>query len=145
MSIRDEPYYQISTNELATWLEMQGIDRWWGVDGDPILAERVNLPAPADELASELRRLRKTLYLADGSVQRAGKGDWIDAATLSRLTADFGRGKSPPEQRPNWLADGELELRWADSNTDEAWILYEDEETSESYRHVSQTLQNNEG
>jgi hypothetical protein len=33
MSLRDEPHYRISSSELAAWLEAQGTDRWWSVDG----------------------------------------------------------------------------------------------------------------
>jgi hypothetical protein len=47
MSLRDEPHYTIASSELASWLEMQGTDRWWSVDGDPLLTGRLSLPCPA--------------------------------------------------------------------------------------------------
>src|SRR5438094_670211 len=52
MSLRDEPHNKIASSELAAWLEQQGTDRWWTVDGDPLLTGRLILahvnPLPAE-------------------------------------------------------------------------------------------------
>jgi hypothetical protein len=37
MSVRDEPHCKIASTELAAWLGQLGTDRWWTVDGDPLL------------------------------------------------------------------------------------------------------------
>lgn len=134
MGIRNKPHFRITTGELATWLENQGPDRWWTVDGDPFLAERVELPAPADELAAAFRQLNRTLLLADHSQERAAIGEQIDHTRLEQLTKDFGTGGAANVGQPSWQRDGELALCWEDDADDDGWLLYEDEETSEMYR-----------
>ena len=62
-SIVTGPHYEIHSTELAAWLEKQGKDRWWNVDGDPLLTGRLEFPCPADELAEELRRLNRPLLV----------------------------------------------------------------------------------
>ena len=59
MNLTALPHYQLPTDALATWIEEQGTATWWSVDGDPLLMERLDLPCPGDELASELRKIGK--------------------------------------------------------------------------------------
>ena len=63
MSIRDEPFYTLPAGELAAWIEQQGGDTWWNVDGDSILTGKLSLPSPGDELAEEIRRINRLLLL----------------------------------------------------------------------------------
>ena len=61
--IRAGPHYEVAAGELAAWLEQQGEDRWWTVDGDPLLTGRLAFPCPADELAPELRKIGRPLLV----------------------------------------------------------------------------------
>ncbi len=65
MGLRDEPHYQIEPSKLADWLESQGTDIWWSVDGDRFLTGRISFPCPADELASLLRQVNRPLLVRD--------------------------------------------------------------------------------
>ena|SRR5690242_12900105 len=101
MSLRDEPHYKIASSELAAWLEAQGTDRWWNVDGDPLLTGRLSFPCPADELAAELRRINRTLLLQDRRKPPSGRGEPIVAADLDALATRLGEnvqtnGAPPP-------------------------------------------------
>ena len=60
MGIPDEPYYTVPAGELAAWIEQQGDDTWWNVDGDSILTGILSFPSPGDELAAELRRINES-------------------------------------------------------------------------------------
>ena len=62
-SIQEGPHYEIQSSELAAWLEQQGVDLWWNVDGDPLLTGRLTFPCPADELSAELRKLNRALLV----------------------------------------------------------------------------------
>ena len=42
--ILNGPYYEVPSSELAAWLEQQGKDRWWNVDGDPLLTGEMPFP-----------------------------------------------------------------------------------------------------
>jgi hypothetical protein len=44
MAIPDEPYFRLPARELAAWIEQQGADTWWNVDGDSILTGRLSFP-----------------------------------------------------------------------------------------------------
>lgn len=55
---------EVETTVLADWLQAQGDDTWWNIDGDEELSEVLRLPCTADELASELRKVRrKTIWI----------------------------------------------------------------------------------
>lgn len=64
-----EPLHEVDTAALAAWLEAQGDETWWNIDGDLELTELLSLPSPATELAGILRKLpRKRLrVLGDAS------------------------------------------------------------------------------
>jgi hypothetical protein len=132
MSLRDEPHYRISSTELAAWLEAQGTDRWWNVDGDPLLTGRVSFPCPGDELAEELRRINRMLLVQDRRQPPSGRGEQIVARDLDGLVtrwADYLRtnGAASP-----WASDRLFFLCWEDRGDE--WTLEEDQQTTESSR-----------
>jgi hypothetical protein len=83
--IRDLPHYRLSSSELARWLDAQGGESWWSVDGDPLLMERLNFPCQGAELAKLLRRIDKPLLLLDARTQPAGHGEMIGAASIDDI------------------------------------------------------------
>src|SRR5436190_5148789 len=86
MSIPHEPHFEISSAELAVWVERQGLDRWWNVDGDPLLTGRVPFPCPGDELAEELRRINRDLLVRDRNNRPESRGQQIGSSALDALT-----------------------------------------------------------
>jgi hypothetical protein len=106
---------EISAKELAGWIDEQGGSTYWTVDGDPLLAGRLSLPCPGDELADELRKINTPLLV-------------FDPPGLSHPSA------APPKlddlvEREE-LGTRVLQFQWKGS--DPIWLLIEDEETSES-------------
>ena len=132
MSLRDEPHYRIASSELAAWLEAQGTDRWWTVDGDPLLTGRLSLPCPADELADELRRINRTLLVRDRRKPPAGRGEQIVARDLDGLAARLGENLQTNGTPPPWASDRLFFLCWEER--EDEWLLVEDEETTERSR-----------
>ncbi len=133
MSLRDEPHYQVASTELADWLERQGTDIWWSVDGDPTLIWRIHLPCPADMLAAELRRINRPLLVRDLNKTPTARGQEITAQELDQLVADRDDVPSAVSgRRPGTGNDCILYLAWPDR--DEEWMLVEDSETTELYR-----------
>jgi hypothetical protein len=132
MSLRDELHYTIASSELASWLEMQGTDRWWSVDGDPLLTGRLSLPCPADELAEELRRINRALLVQDRRKNPSGHGETITAQDLDMLATRLGDSLPTNGTEPAWANDRVFFLCWADRGDE--WMLVEDEETTESSR-----------
>lgn len=118
--IQDGPHVEVHASELAAWLETQGGDCWWTVDGDPLLMGRLSLPCPGDELAAELRKINKPLLLADKKQDGAASERTISASDLDALV-----------DRLEPISDRVLYLCWKGSADD--WMLLEDEETSDSY------------
>jgi len=124
--IRGGPHYELPSTELAEWLEEQGSDRWWNIDGDPLLTGRMTFPCPAALLARELRKINRPLIVqarkgdeeADG--RPIGKGD-LDRV-VTRLSESIHQIRPAP--LPAWAADRSLYLCWADSRFE--WILSED-------------------
>jgi hypothetical protein len=130
--IRATPHYEIPAAELATWLEQQGTDRWWNVDGDPLLTGRLHFPCPADELAAELRRIGRPLLVQAKPEDASAKGQVIDAGKLSEVVNRFtenGLGAGP---EPAWAQDRFLYLCWKASSQD--WLLAEDSETTQQMK-----------
>ncbi len=64
MSVKDQPHYKLAANVLADWLDAQP-EKWWSVDGDPLLMSIVDFPCPSDELAAAIRHEGKGLLLQD--------------------------------------------------------------------------------
>jgi hypothetical protein len=128
MNLRDQPHYSIASSELAAWLESQGTERWWNVDGDPLLTGRLSFPSPADELATELRRLDRMLLVQDPNKNPAAQGQPITARELDALVTRLGDNVETKGARPPWVNDRLFFLCWKDRG--EEWLLVEDEETS---------------
>jgi hypothetical protein len=131
MSLRDEPHYRIASSELAAWLVAQGTDRWWSVDGDPLLTGRLDLPCPADELADELLRINQMLLVQDRRQPPLGRGEQIMAGDLDGLASRLGQNLQT-NGPPPWAGNRLFWLCW-EGSADE-WMLIEDEETTESSR-----------
>jgi hypothetical protein len=127
MSVRDEPHYRIASSELADWLEAQGEDIWWTVDGEYLLGDRLPLPAPADELAPLLRKINRTLLVADQRDTPIGRGETITAQDLDGLVKRLGDNiilrKGP---RPLWMSNRTFALVW-EGLDDAWWMLKEDQ------------------
>lgn len=133
MSIRDDPHYEVSATELAAWVEQQGTDTWWNVDGDPILTGRLSFPCPGDELADELRRINRPLLVQDKRKSPGAAGQQVDRKALDTLADSLGNNlRISTGDQPDWTNDRFFYLCWKGS--DEEWLLVEDRETTESSR-----------
>jgi hypothetical protein len=130
--IRAGPHYEIPSPELAAWLEQQGKDRWWNVDGDPFLTGRLYFPCPADELAEELRKVNRPLLVQAKQADAGAKGQVIDAAMLKKAVGRFGDNMQVSGALPPWATDRFLYLSWKRSAYD--WLLAEDSVTTEQNR-----------
>jgi hypothetical protein len=130
MSLRDEPHYQVASSDLADWLERQGTDIWWSVDGDPSLIWRISLPCPADVL----RRINRPLLVRDLNNAPMARGQNITARELNQLVSYFGDdvpcAVSGP--RPGEEEDRVFYLAWPDRGDE--WMLIEDRRTTEEER-----------
>ncbi|HKI34999.1 MAG TPA: hypothetical protein VKA46_24295 [Gemmataceae bacterium] len=116
MSVRDLPHYSLSAATLADWVENQP-ERWWFVDGDPVLTGEVYFPCPSDELASLLRKVGGRLLLYDKTPGSHARGEEVGADRLDDLcdTTDNFQQKT-------------LVLCW--DNADIDWLLVEDKEAA---------------
>ena len=132
MGIREVPHYELPAAELAAWIEKQGPDHWWNVDGDSVLTGRIPFPSPGDELAEELRRLNKNLLIQDRQKSPDAKGQPIGCADLDVLADRLGNNIPFEGEKPTWVDDRFFLLCWKDSN--EEWLLVEDQETTEETR-----------
>jgi hypothetical protein len=129
--IRAGPHYEIPSSELAAWLEQQGEDRWWNVDGDPLLTGRMAFPCPADELAAELRKINRPLLIQAKKDDAGARGQVITKEKLHDLVDHFGENLPAfgAGQMPLWSGDRLLYLCWKGSPHE--WLLVEDSETTE--------------
>ncbi|MCG3147736.1 MAG: hypothetical protein PCFJNLEI_01177 [Verrucomicrobiae bacterium] len=121
MSIQNRAHYKLATAELAKWLETQGDDCWWSVDGDPLLTGLVSFPSPSSELAEALRQINIPLLLQDKNDAAQATGQQITASDLNRLaeTDDVGNRS--------------FLLGWENSPADDlGWLLVEDRESARS-------------
>lgn len=78
------PYYTISAEELASWLDGQP-DSWWIVDGDPVLTSHVDFPCPSEELSAELRRVSKPLRMYDPREKSKAQGEAVRVDQLDDM------------------------------------------------------------
>lgn len=113
--VSERPHCRIEAHNLAAWLEDQGEEPWWTVDGDPILMSRLEFPAPPDELATVLRKIGKPVLVADPS--GGASGEELVPKEIPRVV------------QSDELGNRLLLLAWEDGTTD--WQLIEDEPTSE--------------
>ncbi|HEY7427517.1 MAG TPA: hypothetical protein VH682_25005 [Gemmataceae bacterium] len=133
-SIPVGPHYEIASAELAAWLEEQGGDRWWNVDGDPLLTGRRTFPCPASDLAAELHQIGRPLLIQAKKEDQDAKGQPIRKDKLDGLVGHFSENLYVPggEEAPPWSGDRLLYLRWKGAADD--WLLEEDSETTEEMR-----------
>lgn len=110
--------FRISANQLAEWIGRKGPDQYWTVDGDRVLNEALVSPCSGDELEQEIRKVGKPLVIEPPMP--------IDPESIDRQSPTFLDDLCEREE----LGVPVLQLRWEDSET--LWLLYEDEETSES-------------
>jgi hypothetical protein len=112
MGTQDEPHFEIPASELAAWLERQGRDSWWSVDGDPLLMGRVRLPCAAEDLARAIREIGEPLLVLDK--YKLGDGRLIFRVNGDGLAAHFaerGLGKSLCES-DTWLDCSTIDERF---------------------------------
>jgi hypothetical protein len=113
MSMVENPHYTLPAETLAEWIENQP-EKWWSVDGDPLLTSVVDFPCPGDELSPVIRRVGKDLLLRDKNPASRAHGEVISGDKLDEL-ADT-RIRTPQKI---------LRLSWKDSDVD--WLLLEDD------------------
>jgi hypothetical protein len=126
--IRGGPHYEVPAGELAAWLEGQGRERWWNVDGDPLLTGRLTFPCPADRLAAELKKINRPLLVQAKKDDIGAKGQIINAAKIGEtvsLLAENVRSEGVP---PPWANDRFLYLCWKGSLHE--WLIEEDSEAA---------------
>ncbi len=131
MSIQSEPHFEVPSTELAAWVERQGKNIWWNVDGDSLLTERLAFPCPGDELSQILSRLNRQLLVQDPKKRKEAQGQVLTAAELDSLVDYLGNNiQYKGDSKPFWADDRVFYFCWKGSN--EEWLLTEDTETSRS-------------
>lgn len=112
------PHYRISAEEVARWLDQQGPNSWWTIDGDPYLMERIALPALSDQLAEAFRRAERWLIILDPQTRSNAKGETLNSGQLDAL-ADHNPGQ-----------DRVFYMCWEDDPWRIEWLLAEDKDLS---------------
>jgi hypothetical protein len=128
--IRAGPHYEVSALQLAAWLDDQGKECWWNVDGDPLLTGRMTFPCQAAALARELRMINRPLLIQAKQDDSGAKGQIIGKEKLTELVSHFYESVRVTEigEMPHWGNDRLLYLCWKGSFQD--WLLEEDSETT---------------
>lgn len=116
--------YSISANDLATWIEQLGVERWWTVDGDPLLTGRISFPCSGDELAEEIRAVNLPLVVFE-ETNEAKAACPVDATNLDQLARPaWGIGSFAEEFAAHRARARMLVLAWQRSAHLE-WLLVE--------------------
>jgi hypothetical protein len=138
-SIPVGPHYEIASTDLAAWLEEQGKDRWWNVDGDPLLTGRLTFPCPASDLAADLRKIGRPLLVQAKAEDKDAQGQPVGKDKLNELVGHFYENLHAPRggELPPWGRDRLLYLRWKGSPDE--WLLTEDSETTEQMQGEERT------
>src|SRR5262249_54836289 len=115
--IRGGPHYELPPAELAAWLEQQGPDLWWNVDGDPLLTGRLTFPCPARTLATQLRTISRPLLIQAKKDDTAAKGQPIGKDRIDTTVDRLGNNLHviSGEESPPWSANRILYLCWKGS------------------------------
>jgi hypothetical protein len=126
--IRSGPHFEVAADTLAKWLEKQGQDQWWSVDGDPLLTGRLDFPCPGNELAIELMKIGKPLLVQARKEDATAKGQVITIEGLNEVVGTLADNlhSSRAGQLPGWSGDRILYCCWKGSTND--WLLSEDSE-----------------
>src|SRR5580692_8967189 len=135
MAIQQQPHYVIAASELAVWVEQQGDNTWWAIDGDTYLSSRVPTPCRGDELANVLRRSKRDLLIL--SRESTGNGQTITHNDLDRVVDHLGNNIhliDPSLPKPSWANDRCFWLCWKGEKTE--WLLTEDSAATEAFRDV---------
>jgi hypothetical protein len=124
--IRSGPHYQIASADVAAWLVEQGGERWWNVDGDPLLTGRMTFPCPASLLAKELSTINRPLIVQARNEDAEAKGQPVGKEKLDQVVVFFTRKRQQGSYGllPTSPADRRLHLCWSDSLFE--WTLSED-------------------
>ncbi len=127
--IRGGPHYEISAAELAEWLEEQGKNLWWNVDGDPLLTGRMTFPCPAWKLARELRTIDRPLLVQAKKEDNSAIGQAINKDKLNQIVGRFADTLHVLNAvAPRWSDDRILNLHW--KHRTHEWLLVEDSQTT---------------
>jgi hypothetical protein len=127
--IRGGPHYEVPSIELAAWLEGKGKDRWWNVDGDPLLTGRLTFPCPATHLAADLKKINRPLLVQARKGDTGAKGQTIDCSKLDDAVGLLADNIQTTDEAPPWANDRILFLCW--KNSPHEWLLEEDSEATE--------------
>ena len=127
-TISNGPYYEISSSELAIWLETEAAGSWWNVDGDPLLTGRLSIPCPADELANELRSIGRPILIQAIRGDTEAMGQQLKADQVSRTVTRFQANLQTKGPLPKWANDRLFYCCWKDSPHE--WLLIEDSVTA---------------
>jgi hypothetical protein len=113
------PHYEMQSHELADWLDNEGADSWWTVDGERHLNRTVDFPCPAEELSEELRKMpNRTLEVLDPRLGSTADGEPLaNGVRLSDLADRNNRRKRQL-----------YAFRWKGDGIEKVWLLGEDEE-----------------
>lgn len=112
MNLRNKPHYTVSAKALADWIEEQP-NRWWSVDGDPLLSSILDFPCPGDEIAPAIRKIGKSVLILAKDPHSRTRGELIQGGQLDEFSALSDKGKPKI-----------LHLSWADADAE--WLLLED-------------------
>jgi hypothetical protein len=115
------PYYQVSAQDLASWLVKNAQDASWSVDGDNLLTSRLDFPCPTEELAKELERIGGEMFVRAPANETGGIGETIGQDRLDAIVRHERATQS--DDAPTSRA---LYLRWDDQDVSEEWVLIED-------------------
>jgi hypothetical protein len=133
-SINAGPHYEVPATELATWLVEQGKDRWWNVDGDPLLTGLLTFPCPAGDLATTLMKINRPILIQAKKDDTAARGQLIDRNKLGQLVSLFSENQhvAGSGTMPSWGNDRLFYCCWKGSRHE--WLLAEDSESTEQFR-----------
>ena len=127
-TILNGPHYEISSSELAIWLEKEAAGSWWNVDGDPLLTGRLSFPCPADELANELQAIGRPLLIQAIRGDADAEGQSLKADQVSRTVSRFQSNLHTTGRLPDWANDRLFYCCWKGSPHE--WLLTEDSVTA---------------
>jgi hypothetical protein len=111
-------HYDIDVGELAAWLEAQGRDRLWAIDGEHDIAGEISVPCTAEDLAQALRRHAGTVRVyASPENEPAGP---LNRQNLESVAEHDGDARA-------------FRLAWTDGESaGDSWDLVEDTIAAES-------------